>query len=405
MPVAVLTQGMTGATSTASRVRGALARLAGALAASLVLAAPASATTVWAVGDGAVPGREDDELAARVEAAGIDRLLYLGDVYERGSARDFQANYGSSWGRFKSITSPTPGNHEWEHRAVGYDPYWGSRVRTFGGHWYSFDVGDWHFVSLNSENNLGSDSPQLRWLRDDLSRRSGNCTVAFFHRSRYSAGGHPDARATETLWRALAGRSLIALSGHSHNYQRFHPNRGIRQFVVGTGGRRPLDPVDRHDKRLAASDSRSLGALRLVFDGLSVSYAQVALDGRVVDQGSLQCDPHAVPAPPSVAIAHPGGGSAHSTGLRYLRGTSRRADGGVRLTLVRRSPGGCRVHIGRRRLRPAPCGTRRTLAIVSGSRWSSRLPAPRPRGRYVRWARVKSADGRRAGDRAWFRVR
>jgi len=163
-----------------------------AMAVATGLPATAGADGVWAVGDGAVAGTEDDALAARVQAAGVDRLLYLGDVYERGTASDYRQNYDPSWGRFKAIISPTPGNHEWGNRAVGYDPYWGALApRTGDGHWYSFNHAGWHFVSLNSEEDTSSASAQVAWLRADLARYPGTCTVAFWHRPRYSgrAGG------------------------------------------------------------------------------------------------------------------------------------------------------------------------------------------------------------------------
>ncbi len=139
--------------------------------------APAAwgAPRVWAVGDGGVAGPADDRLAARVAREGIDRLLYLGDVYETGTATDYAENYAPSWGRFKGITSPTPGNHEWDNRAEGYDRYWGSLApRNRGGHYYSFNIGGWHFVSLNSHEHSGPGSAQAAWLRRDLKRIPGH---------------------------------------------------------------------------------------------------------------------------------------------------------------------------------------------------------------------------------------
>jgi hypothetical protein len=132
------------------------------LVASALALASAPSTTVWAVGDGGVTGPEDDAVAARIEQEGLDHLLYLGDVYETGTRDEFATNYGSSFGRFKSVTFPTPGNHEWGKRAEGYDPYWGSRARApDGGHHYSVELGDWHAVSLNSEDPDSIPSQQI----------------------------------------------------------------------------------------------------------------------------------------------------------------------------------------------------------------------------------------------------
>lgn len=267
-----------------------------AMAAATVLPATAGADGVWAVGDGAVAGTEDDALAARVQAAGVDRLLYLGDVYERGTASDYRQNYDPSWGRFKAITSPTPGNHEWGNRAVGYDPYWGALApRTGDGHWYSFNHAGWHFVSLNSEENTSSASAQVAWLRADLARYPGTCTVAFWHRPRYSAGGHPDAPEVQPFWDALAAHAAIVVNGHDHDYQRFSPVRGITQIVVGSGGRRTLDPVNRSDPRLAFADDTHLAALRLRLAGRGATYDLIDGDGVRRDSGSVGCRPHSAP--------------------------------------------------------------------------------------------------------------
>ena len=254
-----------------------------------------SQTHVWAVGDGAVPEMTDDALASRVAQGFIDRLLYLGDVYENGTAREYATNYATSWGRFKRITRPTPGNHEWDNRAEGYDAYWGSRApRNGGGHYYSFNVDGWHFVSLSSHDDSGPRSAQAAWLTRDLKRYPGTCTIAFDHRPRYSAGGHGDAPDLEPLYSRLSGRSVALLSGHEHNYQRLHAQRGITQFVVGSGGRE-LEPLDTSDPRLAAFDERRHGALELVLRRRRASYRFVRTDGTRGDAGSLSCRPHRRP--------------------------------------------------------------------------------------------------------------
>jgi hypothetical protein len=209
------------------------------------IAAPppaASALTVWAVGDGGVAGPKDDLVAARIAREGLHRLLYLGDVYDTGSAEEYASRFHRSFGRFKRLIRPTPGNHEWPNRAVGYDAYWRDLApRSAAGHWYSFDLEGWHIVSLNSEEV--SRPEQLAWLRSDLARHPGTCTISFLHRPRYSAGKHADDPDIEPLWSALAGRAVSVLAGHDHNYQRLRANRGLVQFVAGTGGRR-LYPVD-----------------------------------------------------------------------------------------------------------------------------------------------------------------
>lgn len=374
-----------------------------AMAAATVLPATAGADGVWAVGDGAVAGTEDDALAARVQAAGVDRLLYLGDVYERGTASDYRQNYDPSWGRFKAITSPTPGNHEWGYRAVGYDPYWGALApRTGGGHWYSFNHAGWHFVSLNSEEDTSSASAQVAWLRADLARYPGTCTVAFWHRPRYSAGGHPDAPEVQPFWDALAGHAAIVVNGHDHDYQRFSPVRGITQLVVGSGGRRTLDPVNRSDPRLAFADDTHLAALRLRLAGRGATYELIDGDGVRRDGGSVGCRPHSAPR---IRILSPRPGRTYRRATRLFSGTTTRARGPVRLTLIRRArrAGPCRAFTGRR-LAASSCATRRSVRVTGVRRWAYRLRGL-PRGYYRATLRVRSRAGGGASATVRFAIR
>jgi len=271
----------------------------------------APTATLWAVGDGGVTGPADETLAARIEAEGpFDRLLYLGDVYETGTEQEFAANYETSFGRFKSLTSPTPGNHEWDNRATGYDPYWGSLApQTNGGHYYSFDLAGWHIVSLNSEElDPGLGAAQTAWLRADLARYPGTCTIAFVHRPRYSASLHGDSSLIEPAWAELAGRAVALLSGHEHNYQRLTRERGVIQFVVGTGGR-PWYGVNEFDSRLEASADTTFGALRLKLEVGRADFEFVTSTGARLDSGSMGCTPHdgSPPPPDETAPAAPSG--------------------------------------------------------------------------------------------------
>lgn len=259
-----------------------------AIVAALAAAPPAPAvTTVWAAGDGGVPESYDDEVAARIRQLGVDRFLYLGDVYQSGTWQDYSRNYAPSFGRFRSISSPTPGNHEWLNHASGYDPYWGVRAPRSGGHWYSFDLGGWHFVSLNSEQSTGADSRQIRWLRGDLRRHPGTCTIAFWHRPRYSATRGDDRR-LDPAWRALDGHSVAVLNGHEHNYQRFRRRRGIVEFIVGTGGRHQYELHP--DSRLRASRTGVYGALRLRLARTRARFDFVSSGGTTLDSGTLRCN-------------------------------------------------------------------------------------------------------------------
>ncbi len=391
------------------------------LAAALVLivAAPAAdAVTVWAVGDGGVSGPEDDQLAARIETEPVDHFLYLGDVYESGTADEFANWYHPSFGRFKAKSSPTVGNHEWASRAGGYDPYWGALApqQAGGGHYYSFDLGGWHFISLNTEEPAGAGSPQLAWLQGDLAANPGECTIGFMHRPRYSASFAQDDPAWEPIWSALAGAGAIAmLSGHDHDYQRFNPNRGLVQFVVGSGGR-ALRPVNFSDPDLAAYNDTAFGALRMNLTPSRLDFAFVPTAGPALDSGSLGCPQGSGAAPPSgeppetpqrgrIRILRPRAGAVYRRTPRKLNGRATAVRSPVRLTLVHRKGKQCKV-LGSRRLRPVPCSTRRSLKARGVLRWKLRL-APRtlPSGRYRLTARATGQDGRVVSDSVRFRMR
>ena len=386
----------------------------------VIVAAPAaSAVTVWAVGDGGVAGPEDDQLAARIETEPVDHFLYLGDVYESGTADEFANWYHPSFGRFKAKSSPTVGNHEWANRAVGYDPYWGTLApqQAGGGHYYSFDFGGWHFISLSTEEPADAGSPQLAWLQGDLAANPGECTVGFMHRPRYSAGFSQDDPAWEPIWSALAGAGAIAvLSGHDHDYQRFNPNRGLVQFVIGSGGRE-LRPVNFSDPDLAAYNDTAFGALRMTLTPSRLDFAFVPTTGPALDSGSLPCPQGSGTAPPAgppadapqakrgqIRIVRPRAGAVYRRTPRYLKGRAKAVRSPVRLTLVQRKGRQCKV-LGTRRLGSAPCRTRRSLKAHGISRWKLRLGSRTlPSGRYRLTARARGQAGRLVSDSVRFRI-
>lgn len=193
---------------------------------------------------GATPG-------ATATAALIERMsgtvFTSGDnAYPHGRTVDFQRCYDASWGRFKSRTWATPGNHDYETAgATGYFDYYGERAGPYGVGYYSYDVGPWHVVSLNSEIAMSLGSPQVAWLRNDLQSKRTPCTAAIIHRPLLSSGPNGDNPGVRDLWRILieAGADIV-ISGHDHHYERFArmdengmPSaRGLRLFTVGTGG-------------------------------------------------------------------------------------------------------------------------------------------------------------------------
>ena len=176
-----------------------------------------------------------------------DAVLALGDLqYERGGLRDFRRSYDPTWGTFRSRTYPVPGNHEYLTPAAnGFFRYFHARLSNQRG-WYSFVLGMWHLVALNSRMGLRPSSNQLSWLRRDLRRDHHRCELAYFHHPRWSSGTtHGNDAAMGAFWRVLFRHGVdVVLNGHEHNYERFaklkpsgsRSPRGIREFVVGAGG-------------------------------------------------------------------------------------------------------------------------------------------------------------------------
>lgn len=250
---------------------------------------PERAATVWAVGDGADGSDAARALAERIGADRPDRLLYLGDVYERGSRTDFRNRYDTVYGRLAGRTAPTAGNHDWPAHEEGYDRYWSSRTGSATPPWYAFRVGGWQIISLNSEAPHDADSAQLDWLRTQLRRTSGTCTLAFWHRPLQSAGRHGDQADITPLWNALRGRARVVVNGHDHDLQRLLPRDGITQFVAGAGGRSRYKLEA--DPRVRFGDDANDGALRMRLRSGRGEFSFVAVDGTVLDRSSVSCDP------------------------------------------------------------------------------------------------------------------
>lgn len=190
------------------------------------------------------------DLLLGMELAGV---LALGDnQYEDGALPKFRQSYDPSWGRLKSLTRPAVGNHEYgQPNASGHFAYFGPAAGDPANGYYSFDIGTWHLIALNSNcsrvGGCGAGSPQELWLKADLAAHPAACTLAYWHHPRFSSGLHGSDLAYDAFWRDLydAGADVV-LVGHDHDYERFAPQdprgaadpvRGIREFVVGTGGK------------------------------------------------------------------------------------------------------------------------------------------------------------------------
>jgi hypothetical protein len=215
---------------------------------------PAQAADAVLIGAGDIANcsASGDAATASLIAQNGGTVFTLGDnAYDDGSNKQFNNCYSPTWGRFKGRTRPALGNHEYQTKgADGYFDYFGGRAGQRGKGWYSYDVGAWHVIVLNSNcGNVGcgKGSEQERWLRADLAAHDNECTLAYWHHARFvSDKTHGSTGAVGAFWQALYdyGADLV-LSGHAHVYERFAPQtpagkadpaHGIREIVVGTGG-------------------------------------------------------------------------------------------------------------------------------------------------------------------------
>src|SRR5258707_1565286 len=229
------------------------------------------------------PALDGAEATAKLIEQIPGTVFAAGDLaYDRGTTEEFSKCYESTWGKFKDRTRPVPGNHEYYSQGgQAYFKYWGERAGPAGKGYYSFDLGSWHIVALNTNcdapgvGGCAAGSPQEQWLKNDLAAHPHSCVAAYGHHALFSSGIlkthalHPELR---DLWRDLytAHASLI-FAGHEHSYERFgpqdpdgHPDKpnGIREIVVGTGGKNH-DPLGSPTANSEARNADTFGVLKL----------------------------------------------------------------------------------------------------------------------------------------------
>src|SRR4051794_2432826 len=241
---------------------------------------------VWAVGDGASGTAVARRLAKRIARDRPLRVLYLGDVYESGTAREFRTRMAGDYGSLVERMLPTPGNHEWGNRRTGYDAFWKRVTGHVTPPWYRLRMAGWDVLSLNSQAPHGAGTAQGRWLRRAVGGR-GTCRLAFWHRPRWSAGRHGDQADVGPLWTALRGRAALVLGGHDHDLQRFKRRNGIVELVSGAGGR--TRSAVRRDRRLAWADDAHFGAVRIALSPGAARVRFVDSGGHVLDRSTVHC--------------------------------------------------------------------------------------------------------------------
>lgn len=276
---------------------------------------------------------------AAATASLLDRIpgtvVALGDnAYETGSPFDYAACYEPTWGRHRERTAPAAGNHEYlTPGAAGYFTYFAERSAPPLGY-YSYDVGDWHVIVLNSTPQVyacyppegaevvsdprwpapqldaeptsatlgrlcAGDVAQQAWLVADLQANANHhCTVAYFHHPRYSSGSHGNHYQMQRVWDILYAHGVdVVLSAHDHNYERFAPQDpddrrddafGIREFVVGTGGGTLRPASERIPNSEVVIDDR-YGVLALGLGEGGYGWAFVDTEQAILDSGSDRC--------------------------------------------------------------------------------------------------------------------
>jgi hypothetical protein len=232
-----------------------------------------------------------------------DAVLALGDTqYPNGGYGQYLGSYARSWGRFRSITYPAIGNHEYlTDQARGYFGYFGQRAGNPNQGWYSYDLAAWHVIVLNSEcshiRGCGPGSPQERWLAADLAAHPNGCTLAYWHEPRWSSGTHGSNPLYSAIWGDLVAAGVdVVLNGHDHDYERFAPLladgqvdvKGVREFIVGTGGESHYKfhlPATGSQVRIA----NTFGVLRLALEPGAYEWRVVSVSGATIDAGKAAC--------------------------------------------------------------------------------------------------------------------
>ena len=254
-------------------------------------------------GDISTCANNDDEATAKLLDANPQGLIaLLGDnVYETATRSDYDNCYHPTWGRHLARTKPSAGNHEYATAgAAGYFGYFGAAAGDPAKGYYSYNHGAWHIIVLNSNIARDAASTQVAWLRADLSANSGAaCTLAYWHHPRFSSATHGNNTSVQSFWDVLYEFNAdVVLAGHDHSYERFAPQsptgvadatRGIRSFVVGTGGRSHYSLGTRKANSQVFNGSTS-GIMKLTLDATSYAWEFIPVAGQTfTDSGTGAC--------------------------------------------------------------------------------------------------------------------
>ena len=284
-------------------------RESGANAPQLVLTTGTTPTTPPPSGDPVLVGAGDISNSGSGDTAtaalldGIAGTVFTtGDnVYNNGTTSEFNTYYQPTWGRHKARTRPSPGNHDYNTSgASGYYRYFGANAGPSGQGYYSYNLGNWHIVSLNSNVSMRATSPQVQWLRADLPANTRPCTLAYWHHPLFTSGAnHAPSTSTRPLYQALYDFNAdVVVFGHNHQYERFAPQnptggldnaRGLRAFVAGMGGASHYS-FGTIQPNSQARNSDTYGVLKFTLHANSYDWQFVPQAGRTyADSGTGTC--------------------------------------------------------------------------------------------------------------------
>lgn len=268
----------------------------------------------WNGGNGTALVCAQKRTSNLIQGSGASTVLTLGDTqYNSAFMSEFLGSYDPTWGRFKSITRPVAGNHDYQNSTVkarDYFAYFGAAAGDPAKGYYSYDVGSWHVIALNSgtcgpgpfpphDSRCDAGGAQERWLRADLAAHPVACVLAYWHHPLFTSGPSGNITAVRPLYQALYDhRADVVLNGHGHMYERFalqnpqgaaDPSRGIREFVVGTGGKN-LETVKQVQPNSEVRNSSTFGVMKLTLAEGSYTWQFVPEAGKsFTDSGTTSC--------------------------------------------------------------------------------------------------------------------
>jgi Calcineurin-like phosphoesterase len=255
-------------------------------------AAPARAELVAAVGDGADRQLSGKPLADHIARRNPDRFIYLGDVYDTGTATEFREGYERTYGQLAHKTDPVIGNHDFGNRDKGYYPYWNGKrgwsPETARHRSYVTPEG-WQLIFYNSEETTPGEP---EWVAGEMAKHHGTCRIVAAHQARHTLvdTSKGDALHQDRVWEAMKGTTAINLVAHTHLYGRLVPIDGINVIVSGAGGHSLRSMVEQHH---AVAAVKAMVPVALFLD-LQVGRAAFTAEdpsGNVVDSGIIPCTP------------------------------------------------------------------------------------------------------------------